>query len=102
MPGGQNCSPNSHRKPLRNVLRVSEVVFGLTAEYLATRSRLRGPRKIIKIMNSKWRSSVMGWLRGTRYAMITKVVYRLHEETGWLMVCANGEQNSHIGNFRLG
>ena len=30
------------------------------------------------------------------------VVYHLHEETGWSMVCANGKQNSHIGNFRLG
>ena len=29
------------------------------------RSRLRGTQKIIKIKNSKWRSSVMGWLRGT-------------------------------------
>ena len=32
----------------------------------------------------------------------TKVVYHLHGETGWSMVCANGKQNSHIGNFRLG
>ena len=29
-------------------------------------------------------------------------VYHLHGETGWSMVCANGKQNSHIGNFRLG
>ena len=33
---------------------------------------------------------------------ITMVVYHLHGETGWSMVCANGKQNSHIGNFRLG
>ena len=30
------------------------------------------------------------------------VVYHLHGETGWSMVCAIGKQNSHIGNFRLG
>ena len=29
------------------------------------RSQLRGTQKIIKIKNSKWRSNVMGWLRGT-------------------------------------
>ena len=38
---------------------------------------LRGTQKIIKIMNSKWRSNVMGWLRGTRYAMITKTEHRV-------------------------
>ena len=33
---------------------------------------------------------------------MTVVVYHLHGETGWSMVCANGKQNSHIGNFGLG
>ena len=32
----------------------------------------------------------------------TMVVYHLNGETGWSMVCANGKQNSRIGNFRLG
>ena len=32
----------------------------------------------------------------------TMVVYHLHGETGWSVVCANGKQDSHIGNFRLG
>ena len=26
----------------------------------------------------------------------TRVVYHLHGETGWSMVCANGKQNSHL------
>ena len=34
--------------------------------------------------------------------LLEEVVYHLHGETGWSMVCANGKQNSHVGNFRLG
>ena len=70
----RNCSPN--RSNNKNSCYTSQLKSVFRLEENVSRARAMGQNSL--------------------------AVYHLHGETGWSMVCENGKQNSHIGNFRMG